>query len=81
MASLPQVQGTWRLGARSALDIRRPREAGGRACVDLGVQLVRYQISNSIEDALRASTAAPSPFGTFLEERCQRKERKVLKKL
>ena len=25
----------WRLGARSALDIRRPREAGGRACVDL----------------------------------------------
>ena len=27
MASRPQVQGTWRLGARSALDIRRPREA------------------------------------------------------
>ena len=27
--------------------IRRPREAGGRACVNLGVQLVQYQISNS----------------------------------
>ena len=25
----------WRLGARSALDIRRPRVAGGRACVNL----------------------------------------------
>jgi len=25
----------WRLGARSALDIRRSREAGGRACVNL----------------------------------------------
>ena len=29
-----------------------------------------------IEDALRASTAAPSPFGTFLEERDQRKLKK-----
>ena len=35
----------WRLCARSALDIRRPPE-GCRACVNLGVQLVQYQISN-----------------------------------
>ena len=42
----PAGSARWRLCARSALDIR-PREAGGRACVDLGVQLVQYQISNS----------------------------------
>ena len=32
MASLPQVQGTWRLGARSALDIRRPPEGWSGVC-------------------------------------------------
>ena len=30
-----------------------------------------------IEDALRASTAAPPPFGNFLEERSQRKLKKT----
>ena len=51
----------WRLFARSALDIRRPRVAGGRACVNLGPSSSNPDLPTLLNGSRGVPTRAQMP--------------------
>ena len=52
-----QFSARWRLCARNALDIRRPRVAGGRACVNRVSKSIKSFLSNPSRKSSRGSAA------------------------